>query len=203
MMGFHYISTLALVIFSIALMRKIQLSRRKGIKSNHMVSGQKPRQTKIAEALVVSTNYPLIFLWFFIVIRLVQVEPWFSILWLFWIGSVLSFLGAVVYAVAIKTLGDSWRVGIEQSTVVPFVNQGVYRFSRHPAYLGFFLMYLGIFLVYPTWWILLLVITSMFALINLASVEERYLRTHYPNQYEQYQQSVGFSLPKWGKSNAN
>lgn len=199
-MGFHYLSSLALIIFSIALIRKIQLGRRKGIKSNHMVSGRKPRVTKIAEALVVSTNYPLLFLWFFMIIRFVQVEPWFFIPWVSWIGSVLSLLGAIVYAVAIKTLGDSWRVGIEQTTIVAFVNRGIYRFSRHPAYLGFFLMYVGISVVFLTWWIVLLMLAAMVSLINLAKVEERYLVTHYPDQYNQYQQSVGFILPKWWKS---
>lgn len=195
----HYLSALALVVFSIALIRKIQIGKRKGIKSNHMISGQKPLKTKIAEAFVVSTNYPLLFLWFFIIIRVVVIESWFPMLWVMVLGAFISMIGAVIYAIAIITLGDSWRVGIEQNRSVEFVNRGIYRWSRHPAYLGFALIYIGLFLTYSTWWVLCLGLLSIIALVNLAMEEELYLSSYYPEHYSQYQKRVGFILPKYGK----
>ena len=43
---------------------------------------------------------------------------------------------------------DSWRAGIPERDGTELVTGGLYAFSRNPAFLGFDLMYLGVFLLF-------------------------------------------------------
>ena len=88
------------------------------------------------------------------------------------------------------------------------VTSGPYRWIRHPQYLGFVLMTLGL----TSWsvWILNntfgigflspiqtigLWFIELFAYILLAYVEEKYLTKEYGEQYENYEKQVPFFIP--------
>lgn len=62
-------------------------------------------------------------------------------------GVVSGIAAVIVFALATAAMKDSWRVGIpEEKTAL--VTDGIYRWSRNPAFVGFDLLYLGMCLMF-------------------------------------------------------
>ena len=105
-------------------------------------------------------------------------------------GFVIGLTGDVVFLAAVLCMKDSWRAGIPENDKTSVVTRGIYAFSRNPAFLGFDLMYIGIFLMYANW---LTGITSAFAIIMLhfqILQEEKYLETVFGKEYTEYKRHV-------------
>lgn len=71
------------------------------------------------------------------------------------------------------------------------VTGGVYRLSRNPMYTGLAVFYLGLVLVFGSWWPLLLwplVIVAVWRLV--IRPEERYLSERFGADYTAYRSSV-------------
>ena len=72
---------------------------------------------------------------------------------------------------------------------------GPYALVRHPAYLSYFLMFIGLFSLWPN----LLTLLPIFAVpgyVKLTELEEDMLIKKFRNEYKQYQRKVGRFLPK-------
>ena len=98
-------------------------------------------------------------------------------------GILIGSLGDIVFLAAVLSLKDSWRVGIPQSGQTELVTAGIYRYSRNPAFLGFYLMYAGILLAYFNW--VLLAVTAWAVLMLHLQVlqEEAYLKDVFGEKY--------------------
>ena len=133
-----------LTVFYIAYFTKMILQRRKGVKTDQIGKGNKPRKLLVIERLMKIATYSI-----------VAVEV-ISIIWNFrmwkssysWIGIGVAALGVLVFIVAMATMGDSWRAGIPEKDKTGLVTTGIYRISRNPAFLGFDLMYLGVLIAF-------------------------------------------------------
>ena len=133
-----------LTVFYIAYFTKMILQRRKGVKTDQIGKGNKPRKLLVIEILMKIATYSI-----------VAVEV-ISIIWNFrmwkssysWIGIGVAALGVLVFIVAMATMGDSWRAGIPEKDKTELVTTGIYRISRNPAFLGFDLMYLGVLIAF-------------------------------------------------------
>lgn len=102
------------------------------------------------------------------------------------IGMHLSFLGNVVFLSAVVTMRDSWRAGVARDDKRPLVKNGIFRYSRNPAFLGFDLVYIGIMMMFfnPV-----LLMFTAFAIIMLhlqILQEEKYLEGEFGDEYRQY-----------------
>lgn len=106
------------------------------------------------------------------------------------IGMVLGLLGDLIFLIAVLTMKNSWRAGIPDEDKTEFISNGIYQYSRNPAFLGFDLMYISILLMYFN--ILLLVFTlwtiMMFHLQILN--EESYLQTVFGDTYLEYKKNT-------------
>lgn len=106
-------------------------------------------------------------------------------------GFVLGALGVAVFALSVRDMGDSWRAGVPREKETALVTEGVYRFSRNPAFLGFDLVYLGILLMFfhPA----LLAISGLAALLlhlQIVNVEEDFLTAAFGEEYRAYRGKV-------------
>jgi protein-S-isoprenylcysteine O-methyltransferase Ste14 len=101
---------------------------------------------------------------------------------------------AMVYTSALIAIGTTlilvgWVTLYTNHKKSPFVSNGIYRFSRHPQYVGFILIIVGWLIDWPT------LITLVFAPILVAIylrvcvVEEKEMLRAYP-QYEEYRVNV-------------
>jgi protein-S-isoprenylcysteine O-methyltransferase Ste14 len=73
------------------------------------------------------------------------------------------------------------------------IAKGIYRYSRHPGYIGMFLIYLGVGIASASW-VFLLVSVVLLILISFAAIdEERYCLGKYGEAYREYMNRT----PRW------
>ena len=103
-----------------------------------------------------------------------------------WLGVVLFTVGGVLRLVPVFVLG--WRfsglVAIQQGHTL--VTNGIYRFIRHPSYLGLLINALGCVLVFRSAIGLILVALLVIPLVARMNAEEALLRTAFGREYNAY-----------------
>lgn len=177
-------------IFVISLIYMNIIIYKKGKHSNHLTTGEKPCWTRASEIFIYLTCFPMTFIWPFMSIGYLKTWLWHNDKTLFFVGLFFNFLGVIIYSVAIITLGTSWRLGIDPESDEELVQKGIYSHSRHPAYLGFFFMFLGVALSFSCYVTVILFVLSVISFINMARVEEEFLLGKYGDPYKQYMEKV-------------
>lgn len=116
--------------------------------------------------------------------------PWLTLPALPMIGLALLVLALIWVLIAQIQMGDSWRIGIDDQTVSPLVESGLFGISPNPIFLGMLVMLVGMLLILPTA-ITLLVTTLGVVLIHIqVRLEEPFLLEKYGNAYMNYQKRV-------------
>lgn len=107
-------------------------------------------------------------------------------------GLVLGLIGPVVAVWSILFLGRSFGIFV---VVRKVILDGPYQWVRHPMYLGYILMLLGLALVNFSTAYFILVPIHMALLLYRARLEEARLSEHSP-EYREYTKRTGFIFPK-------
>ena len=105
-------------------------------------------------------------------------------------GFCVGMLGDLIFLTSVICMKDSWRAGIPDKDRTELVTDGIYAFSRNPAFLGFDLQYVGVLLMFCNW---LTAAFTVFAVIMLhlqILQEERFLATAFGAEYLEYQRCV-------------
>lgn len=101
------------------------------------------------------------------------------------VGVLAGILGVLFFALATITMKTSWRVGIpEEKTAL--VTQGIYGWSRNPAFVGFDLLYLSVCLVFFN---IPLLLVSLWAAVMLhlqILQEENHMHHVFGEEYDVY-----------------
>ena len=74
-------------------------------------------------------------------------EPRVSSLGLKLFGLALVLFGFAIFILSLASLGNSWRLGIDENNPGELVTSGIYSLSRNPIYVFFDLYFLGTFLL--------------------------------------------------------
>lgn len=110
------------------------------------------------------------------------------------LGLFLTAMGYFIFIWSVVARGRyavSWEMPENQR----LVTWGPYRHVRHPSYLGYFLMFFGLFFMWP----------NLFTLFPLAAIpgyyrltfeEERLLTRRFGDEYMKYQKKTGRFIPK-------
>ncbi len=107
------------------------------------------------------------------------------------VGSLLLTAGVVIYGMALVVFGNSWRLGIDRETPGGLVTTGIFEWTRNPIYLGFDLLFTGMFLVQGRLVFLLLAGILFLMIHETICREERFLRGQYGEAYRDYCARVG------------
>jgi protein-S-isoprenylcysteine O-methyltransferase Ste14 len=102
------------------------------------------------------------------------------------LGALAMAAGLVVYGLALRAFGSSWRLGIDRDRPGELVTNGVFTRSRNPVYLGLELLAAGSFLVLGRLVLLLLALVFAIYFQRLVRREERFLVQHYGDKYTDY-----------------
>lgn len=172
-----------MAVFYIAYFSKLLLQRRQGVQTDQIGKGAKPKHVLRIERMMKIATYAIV------PVEIVSIAGNFRI-WdgvLCWLGLTVAAAGVLIFVIAVLTMRDSWRAGIPESDKTELVTDGIYRFSRNPAFLGFDLMYIGLLVAYfnP-----IHLIFAAFAVIMLhlqILQEEAFLETAFGNVYLEYQ----------------
>ena len=163
------------------------LQRRKGVKTDQIGKGSKPRKVLLIEILMKIATYAVV------TVEVVSII-WNFRMWessLTWIGIFVAFLGVLVFIVAMVTMRDSWRAGIPEKDKTELITKGIYRISRNPAFLGFDLMYVGLLIVFFNFVHLALVLYAVIMLHLQILQEENFLTATFGEKYTEYKKRTG------------
>lgn len=180
-MIYRIIALIIMAIFYLFYMGKLVFQNNKSIKTNQAGTGDKPHKVIITERIMsCATILTIIVEVVSICMANVTSAPSIRV-----IGIALGIMGVLSFALATITMQDSWRVGIpEEKTVL--VTNGIYKWSRNPAFVGFDLLYLSICLLYFN---IPLLMVSLWAAIMLhlqILQEETHMENMFGEEYVRY-----------------
>ena len=105
-------------------------------------------------------------------------------------GFCIGMVGDLIFLISVLCMKDSWRAGIPDRDRTELVTDGIYAFSRNPAFLGFDLQYIGMLLMFCD------LLTGMFTVFAIVMLhlqilqEERYLTAAFGANYLEYRHQV-------------
>jgi len=112
------------------------------------------------------------------------------------LGLMLCIAGLCLRYTARRTLGRFFTIGVVRQEGHRVIQDGPYRYIRHPAYLAFVLFSGGLPLVIGNYWgELLLGLPSLVVFVALFIVEDRYLARLLGEDYRNYQNRTARLIP--------
>jgi len=116
------------------------------------------------------------------------------------IGAALLICGFLIFTYALLYLRSGF-FGETEPKLDFLVTKGPYRFCRHPQYLSFIKMILGIDLMFRSViGIVFTLVLSIPSAVYRAKIEDKLLRKKFGEEWENYANKVGFLFPKLRKN---
>jgi protein-S-isoprenylcysteine O-methyltransferase Ste14 len=120
--------------------------------------------------------------------------------WVVLAGVMLAAASLALIVWAQFVMGNSWRIGVDQSELTELVTGGPFGVVRNPIFSGMLLFWCSVVLVAPN---LLTLVAPVVALVGIElqvrRVEEPYLIRTHGAEYAQYGRRTGRLLPVVGK----
>lgn len=188
------LNILSLIIFCIFLtsyvMKLVILFKKDNIHANVLAKGHKISNIKYTELFVKTTT----FIWGATWLLLSLAETFivnlagkhFDLPIVHFVGVGITGVGCFIFIQAMVAMRTSWRVGIDKTTATNLITHGIYRYSRNAAFVGFDLMFIGLYLMYPNLFTLAIVILNLLAIHLLILQEENHLKSVFGEEYEAY-----------------
>ena len=181
------ITMIVLVVFYSVYLIKKNLQKKQGIQTNQIGKGAKARKTLLIERIMGSCSIVIIIAELISIMMVHQEE---SIV-LSYIGIILMILGDISFIAAVVTMKESWRAGIAEGDKTELVTNGIYRISRNPAFLGFYLVYIGIMLAFANIGLVIITVATIITFHMQILQEEAFLKSRFGKEYEDYMKRVG------------
>ncbi len=106
------------------------------------------------------------------------------------LGLGLLLLNLVVSGASLLNLKDSWRVGVLEDQKTDLVTTGIYRFTRNPYFVSYFLMFAAYTVLLQNWILFGLSIGGFVFVHQMIIKEEAYLYSVHGDSYVQYKMKV-------------
>ncbi len=182
---YPFLAVLVLAVFYGIYFAKMFAQKRRGIKT-HQIGMRKEKTLHRVETLMSAATLGIV------LAQLLSIAANWSFLTYGarFTGFVTGLSGDAVFLSAVLCMKDSWRAGIPGKDKTKIVTEGVYKFSRNPTFLGFDLMYIGVFLMYAN------VLTGFFTVFAVLMLhlqilqEEKYMLSEFGEEYADYKKHV-------------
>ena len=174
-----------LIAFYTFYFAKIIIQKRQSIKTNQMGIGNKPKKVLLIERIM-SVATVMTCVVGVLSIFLVKKYP---IVEIRVIGIVVGVMAVVFFALATLTMKANWRVGIPEEKT-SLVTEGIYKWSRNPAFVGFDLLYVSMCLMFFNIPLLLVSIWAAVMLHLQILQEEVHMQNMFGEEYKQYKQQT-------------
>ena len=109
---------------------------------------------------------------------------------LFKIGWGCFIIFLIVVCFAQSQMANSWRIGIDKKNKTKLVTKGLFSISRNPIFLGIMLANIGLFLIIPNAFTLLIISLSTISINTQIRLEEDFLKLEFGNDYLKYSKKV-------------
>jgi protein-S-isoprenylcysteine O-methyltransferase Ste14 len=175
--------TLVSLFYLIYLQRQFAL-RRRGIRVDRLGKGQKERKTRTIETILLTVSLSMPAVQY---ISILGGYGWPEApLWLSTAGLAAAAAGVLFFLLAVISMRENWRAGIDASQKTRLVTRGIYRISRNPAFVGFDLLYIGIAANFPNLVLLALSLAGIVVFHLQILQEERYMQGTFGAEYVDY-----------------
>lgn len=184
-MIYRVIAMLNLAAFYGLYVRKIWIQKKQNIRTNQAGVGDKPKKVLMVERIMGIATVLAVVAEVISVLTAAQVPGWGVQA----LGAGIGVLAVVIFGLATKTMRDSWRVGIPEEKT-ELVTDGIYRYSRNPAFVGFDLMYLSVCLMFFN--VPLVLVSALAAgMLHLQILqEEAHLQQEFGEAYGEYRKQT-------------
>ncbi|WP_019910293.1 methyltransferase family protein [Paenibacillus sp. HW567] len=189
------ISLVLLVAFGAAyIIKLVLLKQREKIHANVLAKSNKDFSIYSAEMFVKISSALWLLAWASEIVFHGQLSSvlgyMFNNIYTTYIGIMITAIGVGIFIAAIVYMKNSWRVGIDKTTKTTLVTDGIYKFSRNPAFVGFNLMFIGLFVTYANLFTLIVLVMNLLAFHLLILQEEKHLYSMFGDDYERYARRV-------------
>ena len=103
---------------------------------------------------------------------------------------VLLFFNLIVSGASLMNLKDSWRVGVLEDQKTELVTTGIYRFTRNPYFVSYFLMFAAYTVLLQNLILFGLSILGFLFVHKMIMKEEKYLYSMHGDAYVEYKTKV-------------
>lgn len=180
------VGTSILIFFYAVYIGKMLLQKRQGIQTDQIAKGKIKDKVFYTELVMKAATYTVVF----VGALSIFLSNSNDISAAGMIGVALGVAGSFIFLMAVVTMKDSWRAGIAEKDKTKMITNGIYKYSRNPAFLGFDFVYSGFVLIFfniP----LLIASLAAIAMLHLQILqEETYLQKAFGNEYVKYKSIV-------------
>ncbi len=199
-MIYRSLACLCFVLFYATYFVKLLKQKKKGIVTDQLGKGTGKSKTFYIEIIlkivtVIAATIDAI--------SIILGRSYLGIMWKA-IGLYFAFSGGILLILATFFMKDNWRAGVaKEENDRSLVTNGIYKFSRNPAFLGFDFCYIGFCLMYCNPFTIGITILGIVGFHIQILEEEKYLAKKFGEEYSDYKKNVsrylGFGKPTFKK----
>ena len=184
----NVLSVCLFALFVVIVLIRAAMLRRRGIRV--IVFGQTDKSDFILVPLVLAIAYTALAKTFGLPIWDILIRPFWNseIPGLF--GIALCLTAITGFALTLISFGASFRVGIDENKPDKLITSGMFSISRNPIYLCFLLFFAGLFIIHRNIVIAVGIVLFAAAIHRQILREEKFLLSHYGEEYGDYQKKV-------------
>lgn len=188
-------SIFLLLVFGVAYLSKLYILQKKyKIKANVLANKNKNVKAQMVERTLQVVTFSWIIVWLGeIIVTKLSLDSRLKLInndFISMSGLFLITIGVIFFIIAAITMKNSWRVGIDKTTKSKLITEGIYKYSRNPAFVGFYLMFIGLFLVYTDLITCISMLLNLYAMNRLVIEEEKHLEEVFGKEYINYKKKA-------------
>lgn len=182
---FKLMAIFILAVFYAIYFGKMIIQKKKGI-TTHQIGKRKEKELHTVEALMSVATFSVV------IIQLLSIFFDWNIMpsGARFTGFCIAGIGDIFFLISVIYMKDSWRAGIPEKDKTKLVTDGIYKFSRNPAFVGFDFMYIGVLLMFFNIGTLLFSLFSIVMLHLQILQEEKYMAKTFGEEYLEYKKKV-------------
>ena len=182
---FKLMAIFILAVFYAIYFGKMIIQKKKGI-TTHQIGKRKEKKLHTVETLMSVATFSVV------IIQLLSIFFDWNIMpsGARFTGFCIAGIGDIFFLISVTYMKDSWRAGIPEKDNTKLVTDGIYKFSRNPAFVGFDFMYIGILLMFFNIGTLLFSLFSIVMLHLQILQEEKYMAKTFGEEYLEYKKKV-------------
>ncbi|MCI5591692.1 MAG: isoprenylcysteine carboxylmethyltransferase family protein [Ruminococcus sp.] len=182
---FKLMAIFILAVFYAIYFGKMIIQKKKGI-TTHQIGKRKEKKLHTVETLMSVATFSVV------IIQLLSIFFDWNIMpsGARFTGFCIAGIGDIFFLISVTYMKDSWRAGIPEKDKTKLVTDGIYKFSRNPAFVGFDFMYIGILLMFFNIGTLLFSHFSIMMLHMQILQEEKYMAKTFGEEYLEYKKKV-------------
>ena len=184
----NILSVCLFALFVIIVQVRAAILRKHGIRV--IVFGQTDKSDFLLVPLVLAIAYTALANTFGLPMWNVLISPFWDSTTPGWAGLAICVISVIGFALTLASFGSSFRVGIDENTPDKLVTSGMFAISRNPIYVCFLLFFTGMFIIHRNIVIAVAVVLFALAIHKQVLREEKFLASHYGEEYEEYRRKV-------------